>query len=294
MNVRLLIVLLCMGSIVTNTGVFWYQYSHFWFTYEAHKLYIDFTASLNPSAYPDKINNFWAQKLITTCHQLYQRNNLLHVSFSASPKIPKIIHQIWLGSSFPEKYRQWQRSWRQYHPDWHYILWTDKDIEAFGLSNKKAYDAASNFGQRSDIARYEILYRIGGLYVDTDVECLRSFDILHHAYTFYIGLQPLDVSIAQLGIGVIGSAPGSSLLKVCIDTIDASVRQHKNVMLATGPIYFTRLFMQTILPNTELSLVVLPPTYFYPCLYTQRGTNKTVWQRKESFAVHHWEGSWCT
>ena len=33
-------------------------------------------------------------------------------------RIPKIIHQIWLGSPLPERYKQWQRTWTDNHPDW--------------------------------------------------------------------------------------------------------------------------------------------------------------------------------
>jgi len=80
-------------------------------------------------------------------HGLMQRTQVL---------IPKIIHQIWLGSPLPEKYKQLQKSWLKYHPDWHYYLWTEKEIAAFGLTNQALYDATSNYGEKSDIARYEI------------------------------------------------------------------------------------------------------------------------------------------
>ena len=80
--------------------------------------------------------------------------------YNSEPLIPKIIHQIWLGSSLPEKYKRFQQSWKKYHPDWTYILWSEKEIEEFGLKNKKIYDKTKNLGQKSDIARYEILYRI--------------------------------------------------------------------------------------------------------------------------------------
>ena len=31
-------------------------------------------------------------------------------------------------------------------------------------------------GEKSDIFRYEILYRFGGVYVDTDFECIKPFE----------------------------------------------------------------------------------------------------------------------
>ena len=42
----------------------------------------------------------------------------------------KIIHQIWFnlgnGKSVPLKYKKYQESWKNYHPNWHYILWDEK------------------------------------------------------------------------------------------------------------------------------------------------------------------------
>ena len=79
----------------------------------------------------------------------------------------------------------WQQSWIKYHPGWQYILWTDEEIEKLNLVNKPLYRACKSYGAKSDIARYEILYRYGGLYVDCDFECLQPFDIFHHSCEFY-------------------------------------------------------------------------------------------------------------
>ena len=69
--------------------------------------------------------------------------------------------------------------------------------------------------KRSDIVRYEILHAFGGLYIDTDFECLKSFDILHHCYTFYIGT--LSSHNVGIGNGIIGSVAGHPLLRWCIE-----------------------------------------------------------------------------
>ncbi|GAI63343.1 unnamed protein product, partial [marine sediment metagenome] len=111
--------------------------------------------------------------------KLYNTYAIQDLRYAHAPRIPKIIHQIWLGSPFPEKYAYFQSTWQLHHPDWEYKLWTEKEIEEFGLTNKAAYDESTNYGQKSDIARYEILYRIGGLYVDTDFECFNNFDLFH-------------------------------------------------------------------------------------------------------------------
>ena len=42
-----------------------------------------------------------------------------------------------------------------------------------------AYAKAPNFGEASDILRYGLLLTQGGLYVDTDFECVQSVEALH-------------------------------------------------------------------------------------------------------------------
>ena len=45
-----------------------------------------------------------------------------------------------------------------------YRLWRDADARAFGLENAAAFAAARNEGARSDVLRYEVLWREGGVY----------------------------------------------------------------------------------------------------------------------------------
>jgi len=76
---------------------------------------------------------------------LYDTYIVNNIKYDLQPRIPKIIHQIWIGSSLPEEYYCWQKSWQQYHPGWEYKLWTDKDIEELELVNKHWYDKTPNY-----------------------------------------------------------------------------------------------------------------------------------------------------
>src|SRR6266436_7942477 len=110
--------------------------------------------------------------------RIYEELNLSAISADAELKIPKIIHQIWLGSELPEEFIALQQSWIEYHlgRDWLYKLWTDEDVANMELYNKAFYDATDNYGIKSDILRWEILYNFGGVYIDMDFECLRALD----------------------------------------------------------------------------------------------------------------------
>ena len=88
--------------------------------------------------------------------------------------IPKKIHQIWLGEkSIPKICKKWMNSWKDLNPQWEYKLWDEQNIQELNIENMNVYSKDFNPGYRSDILRYAILKKFGGIYVDTDFECLK-------------------------------------------------------------------------------------------------------------------------
>ena len=86
--------------------------------------------------------------------------------------VTKLIHQIWLGSEVPSKFMSAMADWQLLNEGWHYMLWTQPLPD---LYNQDLYDSAHSYVRpdavwqmRSDLMRYEILYRYGGFYCDVD------------------------------------------------------------------------------------------------------------------------------
>ncbi|GAB5034059.1 surface protein sur1 [Nannochloropsis oceanica] len=137
--------------------------------------------------------------------------------------IPKILHHIWLGSPFPERFQAFRKTWLKQHPTedgWSHFLWTDDNIIPLldSLRNKSAYIAAPDYGQKSDILRYELLHRYGGTYVDVDMECVRSLDLHSEAGpTFYAGFS--NTGTVELNNGLIGALPQHPILSSLIERI---------------------------------------------------------------------------
>jgi mannosyltransferase OCH1-like enzyme len=170
-------------------------------------------------------------------------------------------------------------------------LWTDKNVHEVKLYNQKYYDEVpGNYGVQSDLLKWELIYKFGGVYVDIDFECLQPLDNLHYAYDFYTGLQPMDTRYIQLGAALFASAPGHHVLKHCIETIKDDWKYHHTV-IKTGPVHFTKSFYLTA-GSTDLIDVALPEHYFYPLGSTQTQLNRKGWVDNGSFAVHHWAKSW--
>ena len=111
-------------------------------------------------SFEDKFTDYENWKWIVEQYDAYLKETN-HVEI-----VPKIIHQIWIGSRVPKKYDKWRQSWLKYNPEFEYNLWDEKKILDIGLINEKKFLESKNVGIKSDIARYELLYRFGGIYVD--------------------------------------------------------------------------------------------------------------------------------
>lgn len=223
-------------------------------------------------------------------------------------RIPKILHQIWLGSPFPDKYKILTDRWQAMHPDWTIMLWDEKKIEDFGLANKWMYDNMRNPSAKSDVVRYEVAYSYGGIYVDTDFLCCKNFDHLRYL-DFFCGIvgsydaRPIDVETC-IAPSIFGCSQGNKLIEKIIlkigeqKTVPRSIGE---IMTITGPEMFSRVVVDE-LDKHPLS-VAFPPNYFYPFPGQQRENIRSLgfpdmqryvshYTYPETYAMHLWYCSW--
>ena len=212
-------------------------------------------------------------------------------------RVPKKLHQIWIGGPLPAEYDLWTRSWREHNPGWEYKLWTERDILSFGLRNEKAFCASPSYGVKSDIARYEILERLGGVYVDTDLECLRPINYIVDRCSFFAGT--VFGGAPQITNSIIGSTPNHSFVSRLVKKTNQPVftRDGMAILEATGPILMTRLFFESI-AEYDISNVILPSNYFYPLpsfarLEKNIENVRSKYVTGDSYGIHYWEVSWC-
>ncbi len=155
--------------------------------------------------------------------ELYEKNKHLRFSEGSPYKIAKTVHFIWLGPRpFPPESVENVRTWVAHHPDWKFKFWTDRErlppckgmevclVDSFPfLFLRHCYDESDNWGEKSDVLRFEILYQEGGVYADHDANCLQKFDGLHQGFDFYCGLEaphpPFAGRNITSGNGVIGA-----------------------------------------------------------------------------------------
>jgi len=98
---------------------------------------------------------------------------------TGNAQIPKKIHYVWLGKkALPYEYEKNIETWRKYNPDYEILLWNENnyDIESNEYL-KRRYDLGK-YEDVSDYMRLDAVYKEGGIYLDTDVRVIRSFDSL--------------------------------------------------------------------------------------------------------------------
>jgi inositol phosphorylceramide mannosyltransferase catalytic subunit len=208
-------------------------------------------------------------------------------------QIPRILHQIWIGPRpLPAEYRKYRQTWRAAHPAWEFRHWGEREIAALGLRNARLMARVATESERSDLVRYELLHRFGGVYVDADFECLKPLDELIACQRFFVG-QDRDARVFNTGLmGVVPEHPFLDLLIRAVPRNLALCAQHgvAHPNQTVGPWFFSRLVAEARPPD----LHVYPTRMFYPYLWDELERAGEDFRRTspESYAVHHWSFSW--
>jgi len=213
---------------------------------------------------------------------------------SQEQKIPKIVHQIWLGGNMPESEQKMVNQVRtNLDNDWTHILWTEDNIRDLkDFKNIELYNQTPNYGQKSDLLRYNILNEHGGIYMDTDFILLKQFNELLDL-DFFCGVsydgQP------SLFNGLMGCSRGNSLISDLL-SLDRPLMYHDAMKLmdSTGPFFLTRKVFKHI--NNNKDICVLPNSFLYPLPNFDRSKSKGADYRNyiedESICCHMWSSSW--
>lgn len=114
--------------------------------------------------------------------------------------IPKKIHYVWLGGK--EKTQLVQdclATWRKSLPDYEIIEWNEKNWDISQSRFAEENYQAGKYAYVSDVIRLDVLYRYGGIYLDTDVIIKKTFDSLLDAPSFWGKMYDNVISTAVIG-----------------------------------------------------------------------------------------------
>jgi hypothetical protein len=193
--------------------------------------------------------------------------------------IPQVVHRIWLGERpLPEAQRDFGVTWERHHPNWEQRLWRDADLAELDLP-AEILEQATGPAELADVARLAILARHGGVYVDTDVECLRPLDPLLRGLDFFAGYELPNL----VGTAVLGAVPSHPVFLRAQQLVRRTFGRAP-LPSATGPPFLTHLLWD------YPEVTIFPPEVFFPYLWSEPERRGERFER--AYAVHHWAMSW--
>lgn len=216
--------------------------------------------------------------------------------------IPKIIHYCWLSNDpIPQELQQYMLSWKENLPDYQFIHWSFDNFDK--KSSRWVSEAFENkkYAFAADYIRLYSLYHYGGIYLDMDVEVLKSFDKF---LTLNTMLCFENNKRDSLEVAAFGAEKGSSWIKVCLDRYKnrSFVKPDGSFETQTLPIIVKECLLNNgykiVKVNSiesakhikEKEIPVFPCTYFSPKSYLTGDLKITP----NTHSIHHFSGSWLT
>lgn len=167
-------------------------------------------------------------------------------------QIPPIAHFVWVGSALPQLAQDNIAAFKQHHPEWSVRVWHGIP-ECLPLDLRDAVLDAPKLAMRSDVIRLWLIYRYGGLYLDTDVCPVRNMDELRY-YQHFVSWE----WNGRVNNAIIGSQANHEVVRKLLDRVKLIHRKGPpNYILTYGPDLLTNFYYESY------SLNPLPLHYFY-------------------------------
>ncbi len=226
------------------------------------------------------------------------------------------IHQIWVqgANHFEEKqpdFFSFSKKWPILFPECEYKLWSEEQylplIEDYSASLLAAYQRAPNFACKSDIARYVILHKYGGLYADTDYEPFKNAEYLMQDMDLVVVAMHLSKNKRLFGdfkynTAWIYATPGHTLFQTMLTKIEHTpfdakqFRPFDYIWTITGPKAFGNAIEDLNLVQDLHVRILDHPTVevadFSTVAITKYNQEEVLLQFPYAIGIHRCDGSW--
>lgn len=223
--------------------------------------------------------------------------------------IPKKIHLCWLsGDGFPPLIQYCTETWKRILPDYEIVLWDTNRFDVNSVAWVKSAFNAGKYAFAADYIRVYALYTEGGIYLDSDVEMLRSFNPLLGNKSF----MGVEASTGKIEAAIIAAEAGQAWCREVMEFYESNdfsidyVRE--NGLLA--PEIIGRA-LRKLMPGLSFDkieeslyvskgdLVIYPAYYFSPIMYDieksySGGNNLSSKYKKNpcTYCIHRFNASW--
>lgn len=212
--------------------------------------------------------------------------------FRKRQMIPKRIHYCWFGEKeMPEFLRKCVSSWQKLCPDYELLCWNNDNYDVSRIPYAREALEQKRYGFVTDAARLDILYRYGGIYMDTDVTLLKNLDELLYQEAF-LGVEKWgNINTG----GCCGTIKHHPMIKKMLDfrsefhfiQEDGSLNMETNGWYETVPFLSAGMQIDNTLQRIG-EVTIYPSGVFHPYDYM----SCECYFEEYTYAVHHFYGGW--
>ncbi len=210
--------------------------------------------------------------------------------------IPKIIHYCWFGNNdYPEKVQRSIDSWGIHFSDYKVMKWDEQNSDMNHPFVKSAYKKQL-WAFVSDYVRLQVLYKFGGVYLDTDMLAIKSIDNLLDNICFLGSESPSKISC-----GIIAVEKEHPFIEKALAVYqNLIIPAHYDIWKIAIPIILTNTFKElydysgSFEDKVDVGAVVIyPKNYFYP-LPNDMHADQDIYKHidETTYMVHLWSKSW--
>ena len=206
--------------------------------------------------------------------------------------IPKIIHYCWFGRNpLPKLAQDCLASWKKYLPEYEIVEWNEDNFPLEKFQFAKEALENRKFAFVSDVCRLYALKEFGGVYMDTDVEVLKSLDsfLQHPAFS---GFENDDF----VPTGIMASEKNGTWVTELLRYYDnrSFIKENGEFDTVSNTFIITQIMkdkgfkMNNSFQEIPGYVAFYPNEYFCPKSYKTGRIELT----KNSFCIHHFAKSW--
>lgn len=205
-------------------------------------------------------------------------------------KMKKTIHYCWFGKNpKPKLILKCIESWKKFCPDYDIKEWNEDNFDVTCCDYVREAYEAKKWAFVSDYCRFYVLYKQGGIYLDTDVELLKPIDWLGENF---VGFE----SETRVNSGLVRAAEkGNNVCKLMLDSYasDHFLKQDGSFNLLTVCDRETRILCLHGM-KTDNSFQIIENTKIYPSDYFNPTdmSNGKVSISSNTVSIHHYAASW--
>ena len=151
--------------------------------------------------------------------------------------------------------------------------------------------AQKHWSRLSNYIRLHALYTEGGIYLDTDVEVLKSFEPLL-GHTCFVGFQLKEENVDWVNNAVIGAQHGHQFIQRYMELTQQLFKETGEFY--RSPTVATKLLKEMGLKKYGLqeihNVAMYPIEYFYPYPWFEQFSSVCI--TENTYCIHHWEATW--